>query len=430
MSHVTPANTGSAPATTKDGLQSGPPRLLIVAGFAILLLSYLVNAMDRQVFFPLVPSIRSEYGFSLTEGGTLATVFTLGMAAAGLPAGYLLDRFSRKSVLLVSMVVYSLGTLATPVAAGFADMATYRVISGFGEGMQSTALFAAIGTYFMRRRGLAFGVTAVAFGTGVILGPLIGVHLATQSHSWRAPFILFGTCGLLLAGIAFFAVSRRLTERAGDSVVMTADYDHMPASPYNRNSIALAVSSAISGLVVYGFLGLYPTFLINHLQYTSGQAALASSFVGYGSMVALVAAWLGDRVNQRNLLIVTYLALSATSLLVYQTHVTVGWQCLFAAVMGFFGIGSLYTNHNSAIQRAVRPEQAGRASGLFISSYYISSAFSGLVFAALVNHLGWGGAGLWQVTLLPLLAVIALAFARSGQFLNATRRRQTVDAQD
>jgi MFS-type transporter involved in bile tolerance (Atg22 family) len=91
--------------------------------------------------------------------------------------------------------------------------------------------------------------------------------------------------------------------------------------------------------------------------------------------------------------------------------------------MGFFAVGSLYTNHNSAMQRAVRPGQVGRASGLFISSYYVSSAFSGLLFAALVNHLGWSQAGLWQVTLLPLVAVLALAFVRSSQFITAAGRR-------
>jgi MFS family permease len=423
MTQVTPAGTGSVPTNTKGGPPRSLSRFTLVIGFVILLLSYLVNAMDRQMFFPLLPSIRSQYGFSLTEAGSLATSFTLGMAMAGLPAGYLLDRFSRKTVLLVSIVIYSLGTLVTPLSAGFSQMAAYRVVSGVGEGMQSAALFAVIGTYFFHRRGLAFGCTAVAFGTGVILGPLVGVHLATAFHSWRAPFVLFGASGLALAVIALFAVSRRLTERAENSPVTTTNQDHMPASPYNRNSIALAVSSAVSGLVVYGFLGLYPTFLISHLHYTTAQAALVASFVGYGGMLALVAGWLGDRIDQRNLLIASYLAVSATSLLVYQTRVTVGWQCLFASLMGFFAVGSLYTNHNSAMQRAVRPDQVGRASGLFISGYYTSSAFSGLLFAALVNRFGWSQAGLWQVTLLPLLAVLALTFVRTGRFITAAGKR-------
>ena len=67
--------------------------LIVLAG------SYVVNAMDRQVFPVLLPGIRSQLHFSLSQGGLLATIFTLGIGVAGLPTGYLLDRMSRKSVI-------------------------------------------------------------------------------------------------------------------------------------------------------------------------------------------------------------------------------------------------------------------------------------------------------------------------------------------
>ncbi|WP_433475051.1 MFS transporter [Spirillospora sp. CA-142024] len=422
MTHAAPLDARKTSGrATSDTHHRAVPGVLAGAGFLVLALSFMVNAMDRQVFPPLLPGIRAEYGFSLQAGGLLATGFTLGMAFAGLPSGYLVDRFSRKTVLLVSIVIYSLGTLATPLASGFADMAVYRIVSGLGEGMQAAALFTAIGAYFHHRRGLALGALGVAFGVGVFLGPLIGVNLASAHGTWRAPFIVFGTAGLLMAAIAALTVRRGLTERSVERTTAAQEYDHMPASPYNRNTIALAVSSAISGVVLYGFIGLYPTFLISNLHFTSAQAALAMSFVGFGGMTGIVGGWLGDRVDQRNLLIVSHLALAASSLLVYQTHLTIGWQCLFAFLMGAFGTGFLFPNTNSAMQRAVRPSQVGRGAGLFISSYYVTAAFSGLIFAALVDGFGWHLAGLWQITLLPLIAVAALTFVRTSEFSNAVR---------
>jgi MFS family permease len=126
--------------------------------------------------------------------------------------------------------------------------------------------------------------------------------------------------------------------------------------------------------------------------------------------------WLGDRVDLRTLLITSQLALSLTSLLVYQTTLSVGWQCLFAFLMGACGIGFFLPNVNSAVQRSVRPEQVGRAQGLGIGCVFGAPAFSGLLFGALVDQLGWRQAALWQITLLPLLAVVALAFVRTSQF--------------
>jgi MFS family permease len=394
---------------------------MIGVGFLLIVLSYMVNAMDRQVFPPLLPDIRAEYGFSLEQGGLLATNFTLGMALAGLPAGYLLDRFRRKTVLLASIVIYSLGTMATPLATGLADMTVYRVVSGFGEGMQSAAIFAAIGAFFAHRRGLAFGIIGMGYSVGVFIAPLIGVRLMSLHGTWHSPFYLFGTAGLLIAAASLFLVRTGLTEHSAERASSTGTYEYMPASAYNRNTIALAVHSVISGVAVYGFLGLYPTYLITSLHYTTGQAALAMSFLGFGGMTAVAGGWLGDRVNQRNLLILSLLAVSAISVCIYETQAGIGMQCVFAFLMGAFGLGVIYPNTNSAIQRAVRPGQIGRASGLFVTSYYGPAAFSGLLFAALVDSYGWSRAGLLQVTALPLVGVAALVFVRPSQFNNAGR---------
>jgi MFS family permease len=425
MSKPTPTDASEVPPHT-DALPAADakvPAVAVTVGFLILGLSFMVNAMDRQIFAPLLPTIREEYGFSLQAGGLLATVFTLGMALAGLPAGYLVDRFSRKTVLLVSIVIYSVGTLATPLASGWASMAVYRIISGFGEGMQAAALFAAVGAFFHRQRGLALGALGVAFGLGVIVGPLLGVGFAADFGTWRAPFVLFGISGLIVTLIAVFAVSRRITERsAGAAAVSDGSYDYMPPNPYNRNSIALAVASAIGGVILYGFFGLYPTFLVSELHLTTGQSALALSFVGFGGLAGILGGWIGDRVDQRNLLIGSLVAMSITSLLIFQVQASLGWQLVFAFLMGAFGTGVLFPNANSAIQRAVRPNQVGRAAGLFVTCYYGPAAFSGLLFGALVAGLGWRQAGLWQMTLLPLVAVVALAFVRTSQFNNAVRQ--------
>lgn len=422
MTHAAQVDTSTVPAgETRESSPAPISRLMIGVGFLLVVLSYMVNAMDRQVFPPLLPNIRAEFGFSLEQGGLLATNFTLGMALAGLPAGYLLDRFRRKTVLLVSIVIYSLGTMATPLATGFADMTLYRVVSGFGEGMQSAAIFAALGAFFAHRRGLAFGIIGMGYSVGVFIAPLIGVRLMSLHGTWHSPFYLFGAAGLLIAAACLFLVKTGLTEHSAEKIVSTRTYEHMPASAYNRNTIALAVHSVISGVAIYGFLGLYPTYLITSLHYTAEQAALAMSLLGFGGMSAVLGGWLGDRVNQRNLLIGSMLAVSAISVCIYETQAGVGLQCVFAFLMGAFGLGFVYPNTNSAMQRSVHPGQIGRASGLFVTSYYGTAAFSGLLFAALVDSFGWSRAGLLQVTVLPLLGVLALLFVRPARFNNAVR---------
>jgi len=424
MSHSIPIST---PSTAAPDEKRPVPPALVAVGFVLMAVSFMINAMDRQVFYPLLPEIRAELGISLSQGGLLATGFTLGLALAGIPAGYLVDRYSRKTVLLVSILIYSVGTLATPLAGGFADMGVYRVLSGAGEGMQAAALYAAIGAFFFLRRSLAFGTLGVAFGLGVFVGPLIGTDLSNAYQSWRAPFIAFGIVGLAVMVLIALFVGKRLTDTvAGNADQLKENYDYLPSSAYNRNTIALSIAAAAGGMVFYGFLGLYATYLRSELHFSVGQAAFATSMVGAGATMSLPTGWLGDRFDQRKLLIITYIGVAVSGWLLFNGSSSPGYQYVLSFVMGTFAAGSLFTNVNSAMQRSVRPNHVGRTAGLFIFCYYIAAAISGFVFAELVDAVGWKQAALWQLTILPLLALVALWFIDPAKIItsrNTTRSR-------
>jgi MFS family permease len=401
----TPSRTGISPA-------------LVAVGFGVLCLSYMLNAMDRQIFYPLLPDISSEFGFSLEQGGTLATGFTLGLAAAGLIGGFLADRLSRRNIIVIAVLLYSVGTLGVPLAAGFVDMSAYRLLSGVGEGIHAAALYAVLGAFFFHRRAVAAGVVGVAFGLGVFFGPLLGNQIVSSSGQWRTPFYVFAGAGLVMAVLILLVASKRLTEAVtGTAAGSTQSFDHVPASPLNRNTFCLAIACVVSGVVFYGFLGLYPTFVQEELGFTAGQAAFALSMAGFGAMMALPAGWLGDRYDQRVLLAIGFVGASGCTFLAYQVATTPAAHYVLAFLIGTFASGFLFTNCTTAMQRAVRPEHVGRGAGLFMLTYYVGAALSGLLFARLVGELGWNGAGLWQLTVLPFLGVAGVALVKTSRML-------------
>ena len=185
-------------AGTEDSHKAGP-RPFALPLFAILLVSYAINAMDRQLFPLLASDVRREYGFSLSTSGLLATVFTLGMALAGLPTGYVLARFTRKVTIEIGIAIFSAGTALTAAAHGFADMLFYRTVTGIGEAMQLTALLAAVTGYFPRSRGAAAGTINFTYGLGAIIGPFAAAMLLGAWKTWRAPMIVFGALGFVAA---------------------------------------------------------------------------------------------------------------------------------------------------------------------------------------------------------------------------------------
>src|SRR5947207_5915436 len=172
-------------------------RDLAIAMFVMLLGSYVINAMDRQLFPMLVPEVRRHYGFSLADVGLLSTVFTFGMAVAGMPTAYLLARFSRKTVLQLGIAVFSACTALTVVASGFSDMLIYRAATGIGEAMQLTILLAIAANYFMNHRAAAVGSVNFSYGIGAIISPVLGGSLLGVYQSWQVPLMIFALLGFI-----------------------------------------------------------------------------------------------------------------------------------------------------------------------------------------------------------------------------------------
>jgi MFS family permease len=166
-----------------------------LAMFVVLLLSCVINAMDRQIFSVLAADVRQALSIDLPRIGLAATIFTLGMGLAGLPTGHLLAKMSRRSVTLIGLALFSVATYLMAYSEGLGDLLIYRFFSGLGEAMQLTALLAIGTTYFYRHRAMAASALNFTFGIGAILGPNIGATILHR-YDWNTPFMAFGIAGL------------------------------------------------------------------------------------------------------------------------------------------------------------------------------------------------------------------------------------------
>lgn len=411
---------------TTDVRRSSPgaarlTKAVALTSLVVVAASYVVNAMDRQVFPVLLPDVRHEFAFTLGQGGLLATIFTLGIGVAGIPTGYLLDRLSRKAVMLIGIAIYSAFTVLTALAVGFLDMFAYRALSGVGEGMQNAALFSAVGAYFFANRAMALGSLNFAYGLGGFLGPLLGAKLAVGTGEWRTPFYVFGGVGFLFVLIIGYFIRKTFTERVEATTEQDPPrrFDHMSAVLVNRNILLLGLTAAVVGVAMYGYLGLYPTFLREQLHLTTTQAGTAASMFGLGALIGLPAGWLGDRLNQRYILIGALLAGCVVGYLLFNGPTSAGWQYALSFAEGAIGSGFCFVNIYASMQRAVRPHMIGRASGIFIACLYVPASLAGYLFAALVKNVSWGSAGLLQLTILPLVGVAAMLFVDVSRFSNA-----------
>jgi MFS family permease len=390
----------------------------------IMAASYVVNAMDRQVFPAVVGAIQKSHGFSLTQSGLLSTIFTLGIGVAGIPTGFLLDRLSRKTVMLLGIAIYSLFTLLTALAVGFPDMMTYRAATGIGEAFQNAALFSAVGTYFSKHRTVAIGTLNFAYGLGGFFGPKIGGSM-TANYGWTSPFYLYALLGFGFALLIWLVVSKQFTEVKEEVIEsQPVDQSHIPKKLWNRNVILCALAATALGISIYGYVSLYTKFLTSELHFDPKTAASALSLFGLGALMGIPAGWIGDKLNQRFVIIVAFVGAMISGYCLFNVAVTPTAQHWLSFTQGMFGSGFLFVNVYSLIQRSVRSESVGRASGIFVSFMYLPSALSGYIFAWLVENFGWGAAGFWELSVFPVIGIIAVLFMKPAQ-MNTAHKTQT-----
>jgi MFS transporter, DHA1 family, inner membrane transport protein len=387
-----------------------------IAMFVVLLLSYILNSIDRSLFSILTIEVRDAMSLSLPEVGLAATVFTLGMGLAGLPTGYLLSIISRKSVVLLGLFVFSVATLLTAYAQGLPDLLAYRFISGLGEAMQVTALIAIGASYFHKHRALVTGTISFAYGIGAFIGPAITASLL-NAYDWKAPFTVFGLVGFVTMAVvaigvrSWFSENRANEDHANDDQSNHAD-PGANDTIWNPTTILLGLASICSGIAVYGFSGLYPTYLRSALGFSPQQAAQVMGAIGIGGFLAPIGGWLGDRVGYHRVLFVA-LPLAALSGGISFTELGRS-VILHAVVAGVFGIAVLsllYANLSAIIINSMGPAKTAQTSGLFIASYYIPAAFAGYLLAQLKEASDWTTAGVLQTSGFALVAVILIVVA-------------------
>jgi len=263
-------------------------------------------------------------------------------------------------------------------------------------------MIAIAANYFVGYRATAIGSMNVFFGLGAFSGPILGGLLLTSYRNWHAPMIAFGIFGFLMATVIALTVRPWFSEtrRAAD-----ARTDLLGAPTLlNRNTVILTVLSVIGGLVLFGFTGMYPTYLREGLHYTPKAAGIVASFYGFGALLSIFGGWLGDRFSPRVVLSAAFFCMAGLGYLCFHGSSAIVPRAILTCAYGAIGSGTIYVNLAAYHVKAVRSSLSSRASGMFVTSLYAAAAAAGYLMGGIASHAGWAVAGEIQISLLSAVA--------------------------
>lgn len=172
---------------------------------AVIWLIACLNYTDRMTIFSVFPALKKEMGFSDIALALLGSTFLWAYAFCSPFGGYLGDRFSRRQVILFSLLIFSLVTFATGLVRNSSQMIELRCLLGLSEAVFLPPALAYIASFHSdQTRSLANSIALTGLTAGAGLGSWYGGYM-TEHYSWRIGFFLLGAAGIIVAlGAALF----------------------------------------------------------------------------------------------------------------------------------------------------------------------------------------------------------------------------------
>src|SRR5204862_1386068 len=194
----------------KKSISGAQSALLLLLGIN------LFNYIDRQILAALEPDIRASFFATgdvnaMTKTGLLGDAFFVTYMISAPILGFLADRISRWVIVGSAVILWSLASGGSGLAATFAILFATRICVGIGEGGYGPAAPTILSDLFpieTRGRIMAIFCAAIPVGSalGYVIGGLIGAHLG-----WRWAFYLVAPPGLLLGLLCFWQRDPRVT---------------------------------------------------------------------------------------------------------------------------------------------------------------------------------------------------------------------------
>jgi len=381
---------------------------------AIVSLGLFMTTLDNLVVTMALPAIRHSLGASMQSLEWTVNAYTLTFAVLLLTGAALGDRFGRARVFAVGLTVFTGASAVAALSASTGELIAARAVQGFGAAivlpLTLTLLNEAVSP---ERRGMALGVWGGVSGLGVAIGPLVG-GAVVSGISWHWIFWLnvpiglvliplaltrlsesrgpnphldlrgLGLAGLGLLGITYGVIrgqtlgwtSATILGSLGAGVALAAAFlvwearARAPMLPLHLfRSRAFSATNAVSFTMFLGTFGsifLLAQFFQTVQGYSPLHAGLMTlPWTGMPMFVAPLAGFLSDRIGSRPLM-ATGLALQAAAMAwlgaVISTTVSYG-SLVIPFILAGVGMALVFAPSANAVLGAVKPSEAGQASG-------------------------------------------------------------------
>lgn len=352
---------------------------------ALLWIAFFLNQADRQVFNVVLPLIKADLDLTDLQIGSIATAFNLVYAILVPMAGYVGDIFSKKWIVAISILFWSIATMFTGLSNGVLMLVVMRSIAtGGGEAFFGPANYSLLAQYHKGTRAFAMSIHQTSYYIGIILSGYVAGYIG-EHYGWRNAFYVFGAVGVIHGIVLIFRLKDKKDVqevKRGEKVRLVEGFKILFSTP-----TALMLTIGFSGLifVLTGYLTWMPTYLYEKFSMNLSSAGFHSMFYTHLFAFAgvMLAGRLSDIVARKNP--ASRMMLQAGGLLVAAPFIVMmgNSETLALIYIGFAGFGfarAFFDANTYTVLYDVIPEKYhSSASGIMIMSGFLVGSLSPIV---------------------------------------------------
>jgi MFS family permease len=240
----------------------------------VLWTAFFVINFNIAMMIPLLPFIQQEIGLSPSEAGMVLATFPVVALISNLALGPLIDRYGRKRFIVTGAAACAALLLLTAASRGAVPIAFGRAATGLFMPMIGASVFAAIADYIpsadrSRVAGYVTSAAPIAFLCSISLGVLLGGLV-----SWQLPLIIFAAICLALA-VSASALPPTSPQALSSAPISGRTYrERLLSLSLDAGTRLLLLAYVCWSAGMYVFLGLYPSWLVQHGLAEHGAGAI------------------------------------------------------------------------------------------------------------------------------------------------------------
>ncbi len=359
-----------------------------LVGFAHLFSHFL-----QLILAPLFPLLKDEFGIGYAALGLMVSVMYTVSGISQTMAGFIVDRYGARRVLLFGMATFSLALLLTGLATSYWMLVAIAVLAGIGNSVFHPADFAILNAKVNPKRlGYAFSTHGIGGNLGWLAAPVFSIAISTV-YGWRTAVIAAGVLGLLItAVIASRAVladaqsdagGQRSKSQRADASGIKEDVRRLLSAPvlkcfafFTFHSMALIALQTFSVSVT---TALYGAPLV------TASAALTGFL--FGGIVGMVAGgFVAARSTRHNLVAAAGMLTGAALTVLLAGGMLPLWLLTGTMTLVGFFIFSTQPSRDILVRGATPPGATGKVYGFVYSGLDLGSSLSPLAYGWMLDR--------------------------------------------